>query len=90
MDNQDSKAIPKIPRLIENADFEPESVGVEEGTSMILEYGFSSEQWRRLTAIVNEKVKNLNWELEKFKVNLLSFSFFEKGCQILSSENLHQ
>ena len=72
MANQHSAGIAKIPKVIENADFVPEPVSIDECLSTILELDLTSDCYRRLTARVNEKVKGLNWELEKFRVSLNS------------------
>ena len=72
MANQHSAGIAKIPKVIENADFKPEPVSIDECLSTILELDLTSDVYRRLTARVNEKVQGLNWELEKFRVSLNS------------------
>ena len=70
LDNQNSSAIPKIPRMIQNADFKPEPISLDEAVAIIVHHNLSAEVYRQLTKRVNEKIKNLNWELEKFHVRL--------------------
>ena len=70
MDNQSSSSIPKIPRFIQNADFQPEAVSLDECVAIIVHHNLSADVYRQLTNRVNEKIKNLNWELEKFRVRL--------------------
>ena len=74
MANQHSAGIAKIPKVIENAEFKPEPVSIDECLSTILELDLTSDVYRRLTARVNEKVQGLNWELEKFRVSLDLFT----------------
>ena len=83
MANQHSAGIAKIPKVIENADFKPEPVSIDECLSTILELDLTSDVYRRLTARVNEKVQGLNWELEKFRVSLDLFI-----CSLLLTKRL--
>ena len=49
-----------------------ESISKDESLAMILYNDMSADTYRRMTKMVNEKVKNLDWQLEKFRVTLVS------------------
>ena len=68
MANQYSSAIAKIPRFIANADFRPKPYSLDECVSILIYYRLPSQVYRNITHNINEKVKGLNWELEKFRV----------------------
>ena len=68
MSNQDCGAIPKIPKFVQNFDVQPKAFDLDECTAVVLHYDLSSHTYRSLTKVVNEKVKKLNWQLEKFRL----------------------
>ena len=68
MENQNSSAIVKIPRFIQNANFEPKPISLDECFATIVHHNLSADVYRQLTKRVNGKIKSLNWELEKFRV----------------------
>ena len=68
MSNQSSSALKKIPKFLQNFDVKPEPFDLDECTAVILHYDLSSHTYRSLTKVVNEKVKKLNWQLEKFRL----------------------
>ena len=73
MANQYSSAISKIPRFIANADFRKKPYSLDECVSILIHYKLPSEVYRNITHNINEKVKGLNWELEKFRVIKIFF-----------------
>ena len=81
MANQYSSAIAKIPRFIANADFRPKPYSLDECVSILIYYRLPSEVYRNITHNINEKVKGLNWELEKFRVIKFLFRFIVLGIQ---------
>ena len=50
MSNQDCGAIPKIPKFVENADFKPEPVNLDECSAIVLHYNFlvCSSEWAEI------------------------------------------
>ena len=71
--NQNSGAIPKIPKFVQSAESLHEPVSKDESLALILYNDMSADTYRRMTKMVNQKVKNLDWQLEKFRVNIALF-----------------
>ena len=69
MKNQESEALSKVPKFIKNFDVQPEPFCFDECTAIVLYNHLSADVYKRLTQSVNEKVKKLDWKLEKFRVN---------------------
>ena len=68
--NKDSGAIPKIRKFIQNYDFKPERNSLDEDLATILYLNLTEHQYRFLHGNTNAKIQGLNWQLEKFKVQL--------------------
>ena len=67
-----SGAIPKIPKFIQNADSKPEKHTLDHDLATLLYYKLTEHQYRGIFDDVNTAVKNLDWQMEKFRVIRLS------------------
>ena len=68
--NKESGAIPKIRQFIQNYDFKPERNSLDEDLATILYLNLTEHQFHFLHGNTNARIQGLNWQLEKFKVQL--------------------
>ena len=70
--NKNSEAIKMIPKFIQNADSKPEKHTLDHDLATLLYYKLTEHQYRGIFDDVNTAVKNLDWQMEKFRIIRLS------------------